>query len=71
MIFSAVGFASFYVLSSLPVLAFRTYELFMPFFVILLSRLWRDSILIKGVILVWILLGLRSAFFTADSVVIL
>lgn len=71
LIFAAVGLASFYVLSSLPVLAFRTYELFMPFFVILLSRLWRDSILIKGVILVWILLGLRSAFFTADSVVIL
>lgn len=69
--FSILGVSSFYLLSSLPVLAFRIFELFMPFFVILLSRLWGRSVLVRGVILVWILLGMRSAFFAADSTVIL
>lgn len=69
--FSIIGVSSFYILSPLPVLAFRVFELFMPFFVILLSRLWGRSVLIRGLILVWILLGMRSAFFTADSTVIL
>lgn len=70
-ILAAVGAASFYLLSSIPVLAFRTFELFMPFFVILLSRLWGVSVVIRGVTLVWMMLGLRSAFFTADSTVIM
>lgn len=69
--FSIVGVLAFYAASSVPVLAFRTFELFMPFFVILLSRLSQRSIFIWGVILVWVLLGVRSSFLTPDSVVIL
>lgn len=70
-VFSAAGVVAFYAMSSVPVLAFRTFELFMPFFVILLSRLWRISIISRCVVLIWILLGLRSSFFTPDSVVIM
>lgn len=71
MILAAIGAASFYLLSPIPVLAFRTFELFMPFFVILLSRLWGVSVVIRGLILLWMMLGLRSAFFTTDSTVIM
>lgn len=70
-VLAAIGAASFYLLSPIPVLAFRTFELFMPFFVILLSRLWGVSVVIRGIILIWMMLGLRSAFFTADSTVIM
>lgn len=71
MFLAIIGVASFYLLSPIPVLAFRTFELFMPFFVILLSRMWSVSVVIRGVILIWVMLGLRSAFFTADSTVIM
>lgn len=68
---SAMGFVAYYALAFVPVLAFRTFELFMPFFVILVSRLTRRSQLIWAVVAMLILLGVRSSFLAADSVVIL
>jgi hypothetical protein len=68
---SVVGVISFYALSFVPVLAFRTFELFMPFFVILLSRLSQRSIVAWGIMVLWAILGIRASFLTADSVVIL
>ncbi|MFZ3484840.1 EpsG family protein [Sphingomonas sp. 3-13AW] len=70
-VLATIGAVSFYLLSPIPVLAFRTFELFMPFFVILLSRLWGMSVVIRGIILIWMVLGLRSAFFAVDSTVIM
>lgn len=69
-IISCVGIACFYLLSPIPVLAFRTYEMMMPFFVILSSRMWDRSILFKIAIIPYVLLGLRSSFFSTDSLVI-
>jgi EpsG family len=66
--FAWAGFASFYIFSFLPVLAFRTYEMMIPFFLILLSRNWKRSWAIRAVGLVYVLLGLRVSFLTADSV---
>jgi hypothetical protein len=71
MAFSALGVAAFYAAASVPVLAFRTFEVFMPFFVVLLARLWTISTISRFITLAWMLVGLRSAFFTPDSVVIL
>lgn len=70
-VLASFGVAAYYLFASLPVLAFRTFEIFMPFFVILLSRIWKISRISRVVVLLWILLGLRSAFFAADSIIIL
>lgn len=70
-IISCLGIACFYVLSPIPVLAFRTYEMMMPSFVIFSSRMWDRSVLFKIAIVPYVLLGLRSSFFSADSLVIL
>lgn len=66
-IVSCVGFASFYLLSFLPVLAFRTHELLIPFFLIFISRMWRHSRLVKLGSIMYMLVGIRITFFSADS----
>lgn len=65
--FAWVGLASFYVFSFLPVLAFRFYEMMIPFFLILVSRNWSRSRLLQGLTLLYILLGLRVSFLSADA----
>ncbi|WP_119354254.1 EpsG family protein [Azohydromonas sediminis] len=69
--FAVVGLLSFYGLSFLPVLAFRTYELFIPFFLILVSRLWRYSVGIRLLGLIYIALGLRASFMGPASLLAL
>ncbi|UCH36067.1 MAG: EpsG family protein [Armatimonadota bacterium] len=62
LVFAAVGLLSFYTLSFLPVLAFRTYELFIPFFLVLVSRVWPHSLGVRLLVPVYVLLGLRLSF---------
>lgn len=65
--FAWIGIASFYALSFLPVLAFRLYEMMIPFFLILVSRNWSHSRLLQGLTLIYVLLGLRVSFLSADA----
>jgi len=69
--FATVGLVSFYALSFLPVLAFRTYELFIPFLLILVSRLWRHSVLMRVLGVIYIALGLRVSFIGSASLLAL
>ena len=66
-VFACCGAAAFYLLSSVPVLAFRIYELFIPFFVIFISRVWRHAIWVRVLCLLYFLLGLRTTFFGDGS----
>ena len=64
---SCLGFASFYALSFVPVLAFRVHELLIPFFLVLVSRVWRHSKLVQLGGILYILVGIRTTFLSADS----
>jgi hypothetical protein len=64
---AAFGLACFYGLAEIPVLAFRLYEMFIPFFLILVSRVWRCSAMLQLLMPVYLLLGLRVSFFSADA----
>lgn len=64
---SCLGFASFYALSFVPVLAFRVHELLIPFFLIYVSRVWRHSKLVQLGGVLYVLVGIRTTFLSADS----
>lgn len=64
---SCLGFASFYALSFIPVLAFRVHELLIPFFLIFVSRVWRHSKLVQLGGVLYVLVGIRTTFLSADS----
>lgn len=66
-----VGLVAFYSLSFLPVLAFRVNELFIPFLIVLVSRVWRLSSWVKLALLTYVLLGLRSSFVGPGSLLAL
>lgn len=67
---SLAGLIAFYSLAFIPVLAFRTYELFMPFFLILVSRLWMKSKRVCLLGLALVALGFRTTFFSVDSLLL-
>lgn len=69
LILAGVGLVSFYALSSTPVFAFRMMELFMPFYLVLMSRLWGTSNLIKALALSYCVIGLRAVFFSMDPLI--
>lgn len=66
-VFSFTGLLAFYGLSFIPILAFRIYELFIPFFLILTSRVWERSQAIQILSLIYGLLGLRLSFLGSES----
>lgn len=69
LIFAAIGLVSFYALSGTPVFAFRMMELFMPFYLVLMSRLWPSSNLIKILAVIYAVIGLRAVFFSMDPLI--
>lgn len=69
LIFSAIGLISFYALSGTPVFAFRMMELFMPFYLVLMSRLWPSSNVIKILAVIYAVVGLRAVFFSIDPLI--
>lgn len=69
-ILAAIGVVSFYAFVSIPVLAFRFSELFLVFFVILLSRLWSQSILFKPLALAYAAIAIRTTFLSETSLII-
>ena len=69
LIFSAIGLVSFYALSGTPVFAFRMMELFMPFYLVLMSRLWPSSNVIKILAVIYAVIGLRAVFFSIDPLI--
>jgi hypothetical protein len=70
LIMSGVGSVSFYSFLTFPVVAFRISELFLVFFVIMLSRLWSMGIIFKGLAVVYVAIGLRTTFFSETSLII-
>jgi hypothetical protein len=66
---SSVSVLAFYGLSFIPALAFRFNELLMPFLLVLISRTWRQSPTVAIGALLYILSGLRTSFFSADSLI--
>lgn len=69
LIFAAIGLVSFYALSGTPVFAFRMMELFMPFYLVLMSRLWPSSNIIKILAVIYAIIGLRAVFFSMDPLI--
>ena len=69
LIFAAIGLVSFYALSGTPVFAFRMMELFMPFYLVLMSRLWPSSNVIKILAVIYAVIGLRAVFFSMDPLI--
>lgn len=69
LIFAAIGLVSFYGLSGTPVFAFRMMELFMPFYLVLMSRLWPSSNMIKILAVIYAVIGLRAVFFSMDPLI--
>ena len=67
--FTIVSFSSFYVLSATPVFAFRTMELLMPFYLILIARMWHIGIIFKLSAALYVLVGLRLVFFADDPLI--
>lgn len=65
----SIGPVFFYAFSFLPVLAFRSYEMFIPFFLVYLAMYVNRSPLLIGVATLYGLVGLRQIFFTASPVV--
>ncbi len=65
--FSGVGLVSFYALSFLPPVAFRFYELFLPFFLILLSRVWKRTPVLMFLTTLYFASGLKTTFIGAGS----
>lgn len=63
---SILGIVAFYGLSSTPVFAFRTMELFMPFYLIFTARLFDRSHIAKVLVLAYIIVGLRVSLFSDD-----
>jgi hypothetical protein len=70
MIMAGVGVMSFYAFVSVPVLAFRFSELFLVFFVILLSRLWRISVVFKILAAMYVVIAVRTTFISENSLII-
>lgn len=68
-VLSCLGVLAFYGASFLPVLAFRLNELLMPYFLILISRTWRQSPAVAVGGLLYVLSGLRTTFFSSGSLV--
>lgn len=66
-IFSCVGLASFYAFSFLPPIAFRFYELFLPFFLILLARVWKRTPALIFLTALYFLSGLKTTFVGTGS----
>jgi hypothetical protein len=66
---ASVSVIAFYALSFIPALAFRFNELLMPFLLVLISRTWRQSPTVAIGALLYILSGLRTSFFSADSLI--
>ncbi len=64
-----VGPVFFYGFSFLPVLAIRTYEMFIPFFLIYLSTHVKRSPLLTLLAIAYGLIGLRQIFFSASPVI--
>jgi hypothetical protein len=64
-----VGPVFFYGFSFLPVLAIRTYEMFIPFFLIHLALHVQRSPLLMGLATIYGLIGLRQIFFSASPVI--
>jgi len=64
---ACVGLAAFYALMFLPVLAFRVHELFIPFLIVLVSRVWRYSFAVRIALIPYVALGLRSSFIGPSS----
>lgn len=64
------GIASFYSFLSLPILAVRVFEIFSIFFLIYLSKLVVRIPLATVFVFLYIVLGLRSVFFSSHPVVI-
>ena len=69
VILTGIGLASFYAFSGTPVFAFRTMELFMPFYLVLMSRLWVSNNFIKVLSFAYIVVGLRAVFFSVDPLI--
>lgn len=69
LIMSIIGLISFYAFISTPIFAFRTMELFMPFYLILMSRLWSGNNYIKILSLAYVVVGLRAVFFSVDPLI--
>lgn len=63
---SILGIVAFYALSSTPVFAFRTMELFMPFYLVFTARLFDRSHIAKALVLAYIIVGLRVSLFSDD-----
>lgn len=63
---SILGIGAFYGLSSTPVFAFRTMELFMPFYLVFVARLYDRSFIAKVLVLAYIVVGLRVSLFSDD-----
>ena len=64
-----VGPVFFYGFSFLPVLAIRTYEMFIPFFLIYLALHVQRSPLLIGLATIYGLIGLRQIFFSSSPVI--
>lgn len=60
---SFAGPVLFYMLSSIPVFAIRGYELFIPFFIIMISRKEYGSIFLYFILFAYLIFGLKSSFF--------
>ncbi|WP_447878567.1 EpsG family protein [Serratia fonticola] len=58
-----LGVFLFYVLSAVPVLSFRFFELSMFFYIILLSRLFTKSLVLKLICFLYIVVGLKNMFY--------
>ena len=67
---SIAGVIMFYVFRDNPVVAFRTNELSIPFFEIFLARMWSRHPVFKGLAAIYFVIGLRSAFFSASSLIV-
>ncbi|HFP9387035.1 TPA: EpsG family protein [Raoultella planticola] len=64
---SLAGVFIFYSFYKVPVFAFRLFELTMFFNIILLSKTFNRSIFIKGICLLYILVGLKNMFYGTSA----
>jgi EpsG family len=64
---AVVGSVSFYALMQWPVFAFRFHEMFIVFFLLLCARMWNRSLLIKPLVLIYMLIGVRTVFLAQES----
>jgi hypothetical protein len=60
---SFAGPILFYTLSFLPILAIRSYELFIPFFIIMASRKQYSSVCLYFLLTMYLIFGFKSSFF--------